>query len=1749
MAENKDGSDTNRIRREQFSVNVFYLKSEESVREFITKLPRTINVVESKKEEINAMPSYGDYCLSWSMKIESSLGDELTDSMCQFWKMIDRPAENMPWFQIIPHKRQGYMPPPKTRGIHREIEFLGGSMTSPTNFVKHWETAVSVDFQQDKSLLLIEDSTMKIEINISPEFLHDYVIVHLQCSNVCFYFNVKYSPKVFSASYPFMFGNLTEIRLSARDLPFQTFGSLSCFCLKLKKDNPLIPRILWYIQYVGLFVAYTHVTINDSQQMVDVSFSSFEIAYAWESLCSQGFKVVDHLTKAVVEEIISLQNSPEVIHNMVGLIAEKPFIHFISDLCEAIKMTNITENENNNDIPGNLTMVRCVLLTPTKRVFLPKELVSQNRILRQYNEDYFIRLVYRDEDYQKLTETQSETLNKVLADMKRIFVDGFIIHNRHYEFLGCSNSQLREHSFWFFSSYDGITADGIRQRAGDLSKERCVASYVSRFGLCFSASQHTLNVGIGQGELHYEADIERNGYCFTDGIGKISRNLALKVAKKMNMKYIPSAFQIRYGGCKGVVALDPSLGEENVLVIRESMRKFQSGSTSLEVLQVTRPVPLHLNRQVITLLSGLGIQDEIFLDLQESMLMDLSDMLLYNDKALKSLQQLTMDINFQELFDKGISFVREPFFRSLLLRIFQQKLHDLKRRSRIQIPLHKGRYMMGTSDETQSLKYGQVFIQYSKDLNHPQMDVQLVVGRVVVTKNPCFHPGDIRIFEAVCIPHLSHMVDCIVFPQLGPRPHPDEMSGSDLDGDEYFVCWDERLSTFENVIPMKFPRAEKTHLERDVELSDIAEFLANYIKNDNLGIIANAHLALADSEQEGIFSVRCIELAKMHSDAVDFPKTGKCPPVRNDIRPKKYPDIIGKKDKIQYFSSKVLGKLFYQCQSFLQNIDIEDRPELLIDDELVSILTNDELKDAILQRTIYNENLQGIMNMYGIQNEVEAISGSIKALKRKRGCLKDEEFQIGKIVLEKVTSLMQRTRKIFFEEFGGEQNKTNPEFEKALYFKASAWYTVTYTLPNPSFLSFPWVVADILCKTKKGRKQITVIEEVDSSLERRWKLKEEEHKMASYWMERLRNKVTQKFPKSIYFEWIDLFENGIVLPENCNVVLGFQSEDYEKILLTMRALSSSTSNDQFENDLCYKINLGESRIGIVRLTADERIIKLSRSLRSFLKKNECIIRHVAQFLYDYFMQQIVPKIPPDVIKDILPIMLLKESFLRSKILNTSSGAQILFNCLRNVRVFIQNISNCKDLPEGSLKWLIRNSDEIVMSCLVEYMKIARCLSVEYFNEDETFEFEVWDTFKFSSESLNIMHYAAAYAKYKLSQITGADMFFHQVEVGKTKAIQIDAHGTRVQMLRFRKALHDFLKKSESITTGERGQTTVEETFSVSFEGCSNRDEQLTFDRWSGPCQNQHNNEIRYLPCLVHASELPACIDFERTFSMQWEKIKDEYNPIFHGNLSIVLSFGNFYVMNVDKQMMTISELNRYIQSYEKRRFELLSRRQRGGFIRIPYSFAFLPISGHYNNLSECLNLNFEKINSKKEVKVRLANEGMCDLDEHMNCIGYSAPQIKWLVHQIVLTPKRRTLNGNQISVRCKIQSFRSLDRKAIESMEGMQWLLDIGKHVVKTNEGYDITSEDIKFIREKETDIYGNRHLNIHEGVWRSMRVGVSKVKEYQVRFRQCTKLSEKTELVIIPAMLDINSSDEEVNHYSKQLWDIALHFGKELNG
>ena len=379
-----------------------------------------------------------------------------------------------------------------------------------------------------------------------------------------------------------------------------------------------------------------------------------------------------------------------------------------------------------------------------------------------------------------------------------------------------------------------------------------------------------------------------------------------------------------------------------------------------------------------------------------------------------------------------------------------------------------GRIMMGTADDTGSLRYGEVFVQYSVNIDRPQAETKVLEGTVVVAKNPCFHPGDLRKFKAVNKPELKHMINCIVFPTKGPRPHPDEMSGSDLDGDMYFVCWHTQLlPPGYNKLPMNYQPKPKQVLDRPVTENDMIDFIGSYIEGDRLGVIANSHLAHADGQESGIFSDKCFHLAQMHSDAVDFPKTGYSVRIPTELRPRKYPHYMSKRDKPGYWSEHVLGKLYDQCHSVMP-YGGENVQELKtkFDNNFLVPGYEGYLNAAQTINEYYRRNILRLMNEYDISTEAEIVTGNIlKMRKQRRGTLQREHVEIAEMIDSRLNAIKAKVKEMFFQAVGEQLTETNVELSRL----ASALYYVTYNeqTVDKTCLSLPWIFVEHLLSARR----------------------------------------------------------------------------------------------------------------------------------------------------------------------------------------------------------------------------------------------------------------------------------------------------------------------------------------------------------------------------------------------------------------------------------------------------------------------------------------------------------------------------------------------------------------------------------------------------------------------------------------------------------------------------------------------------------
>ncbi|OIV97741.1 hypothetical protein TanjilG_12498 [Lupinus angustifolius] len=773
-----------------------------------------------------------------------------------------------------------------------------------------------------------------------------------------------------------------------------------------------------------------------------------------------------------------------------------------------------------SNLLNHIVEVRRLVITPTKGYCLPPDVEVSNRVLRKFKEvsDRFLRVTFMDEGMQTLnvnalnyyvapivkqiTSNSFPQKTKIYKRVKTILEDGFYLCGRKYSFLAFSSNQLRDRSAWFFAQDNNLSCDSIRNWMGRFNQTN-VAKCAARMGQCFSSTYATVEVASNEVNSMLP-DIKRNTYVFSDGIGIISPDLASEVAEKLKLDNVPSAYQIRYAGFKGVVASWPNKGGKFRLALRPSMDKFISNHTNLEICAWTRFQPGFLNRQIITLLSALDVSDDIFWNMQEAMISRLNQMLVNADVAFDVLTKSCADHGNAAaiMLSCGFSPQREPHLRGMLTSVRAAQLWGLREKSRIFVP--SGRWLMGVLDESGVLEQGQCFIKvstpsiencFSKHGSRfsETRNVEIVKGFVVIAKNPCLHPGDVRVLEAVDAPGLHHLYDCLVFPQKGDRPHTNEASGSDLDGDLYFVTWDVSLipPSKRSWIPMDYNPQESSIRTRKVMIRDITEFFAKNMVNEHLGAICNAHVVHADSSDYGALDENCITLAKLAATAVDFPKTGKLVAMPSNLKPKLYPDFMGKESHRSYKSKKILGRLYRRIKdAYDEDIDAADANhgtgDIPYDMDLEVPGSADFIADAWEQKCTYDGQLSGLLGQYKVKREEEVVTGQIWSMpkynSRKQGELKER--------LKHSYSALKKEFRQIFEKLNSDVGELDDEEKNLLYEKkASAWYQVTYhpkwvkmsldlqfqssedelepdDSGNMVMLSFPWIAVDYLARTK-----------------------------------------------------------------------------------------------------------------------------------------------------------------------------------------------------------------------------------------------------------------------------------------------------------------------------------------------------------------------------------------------------------------------------------------------------------------------------------------------------------------------------------------------------------------------------------------------------------------------------------------------------------------------------------------------------------
>ncbi|EEC12987.1 RNA-dependent RNA polymerase, putative [Ixodes scapularis] len=294
--------------------------------------------------------------------------------------------------------------------------------------------------------------------------------------------------------------------------------------------------------------------------------------------------------------------------------------------------------------------------------------------------------------------------------------------------------------------------------------------------------------------------------------------------------------------------------------------------------------------------------------------------------------------------------------------------------------------------------------------------------------------------------------------------------GSDLDGDEYIVIWEPDLFfPGSNKTPMTFSDSSSVGSADENLEEGMIKFICNYIINDNVGIMSNAHLAWSDQLEDGIFSPLCLGVAKKISTCVDFAKTGLASCLDRHEKPLLYPDFMEKGgSKDTYRSKRVLGHL-YRLHRSLQaviNTDFMARTGQLAEgDGHCTLFEYPGWKDhqEVAEKALaaYTVQMSRILHQYGVGSEGEVVSGIIVNVSDYNKSNEDKN-SVKALVAKQYASLMKLTRDTFFSDVTAACNSNGASTDIAkktiLLQMASAWYMVTYAgvWHEQNCQSFPW---------------------------------------------------------------------------------------------------------------------------------------------------------------------------------------------------------------------------------------------------------------------------------------------------------------------------------------------------------------------------------------------------------------------------------------------------------------------------------------------------------------------------------------------------------------------------------------------------------------------------------------------------------------------------------------------------------------------
>jgi hypothetical protein len=443
---------------------------------------------------------------------------------------------------------------------------------------------------------------------------------------------------------------------------------------------------------------------------------------------------------------------------------------------------------------------------------------------------------------------------------------------------------------------------------------------------------------------------------------------------------------------------------------------------------------IRLNRYMVLLLHDLGVSRDIFSRILQNEINLVLGATYSTTGAMKYLLKRWLDCisflsgNRQDAFiDDSLAAkamrlilagcsIDEPYLFYLL-----RKLQNISFQEMLQgrISLDGGDYFVGIPDPTGLLQPGQVAVCFPRKNSG---ELQFYAGDVIVSRNPLYHPADLRRLSAIRIPDLESFFlgssgGMVIFPVQGAVSHAAQMSGGDFDGDMYFVIFSRLIvDSFREAFR---PDSAVVDLALNITVDDTSEiksrntycasqlfrgkainvassvilcsyfgfvFISGILQEAGMSIVgrfSNAWLAWADEfGPSHEIALCCHEIILL---ALDSAKTGIMPDVDASLLKCTKPHYIDPKGRK---STGIVGELYDAAEAAAKTLN--RFPGLVLDEEIMyRVHKESTFEDAFAHQQTLGAlavRWRGFVNIF--KKQLAVIRSSIASVKERSGRIK-----------------------------------------------------------------------------------------------------------------------------------------------------------------------------------------------------------------------------------------------------------------------------------------------------------------------------------------------------------------------------------------------------------------------------------------------------------------------------------------------------------------------------------------------------------------------------------------------------------------------------------------------------------------------------------------------------------------------------------------------------------------------------------------